>query len=518
MSQTIFTRGAAPATPPAGKCTQYAKSDGRFYWKDEFGVETPFKSVGAGSGDLLADGTIPLTADWNVGTWKITANQFESVIVTGTAPLIVASTTLVANLNADQLDGQEGSYYASVAYVDAAVLGALVYMGGYNATTNTPDLTTSPNSIIQGHFYVVETAGTFFGVNVEVGDSLIAEQDDPSAIGHWTVLQANLDAATIKTQYESNADTNAYTDSEKTDVAAAILDGDFSPAEGFMRKTGAGAYTAVKSNLTAIVPPTADDDSGDGYGVGSIWVDTVLEVVWTAIDVTVAAAVWSSGGGGITALYKTGAYTAVSADYIFANSEGGIFTITLPASPDANDTVIVKNCGGATTNPITIGRNGETIQGLAEDFVLDQDWGQVEFIYTGTDWKHAVSGTPDLVNVNDYIEGIKVIQVEGLSDDDVWVYDFGENVFAGTLIFGFNVDHGTIRNGIFSLRAAATNPYINAMASNGITTTTGVLTGTTGADSMITISTHTDHKLYIENRHGSAITFVVTITVGVLEE
>ena len=186
MSETIYTRGAAPVTPPAGKCTVYCKSDGRFYWLDEYGVENPFKSVGAGSGDLLADGTIPMTDNWNMGAWTITAtkfvaDQFESVIVTGTAPIIVASTTLVANLNADQLDGQEGSYYASVAYVDAAVLGALVYMGGYNATTNTPDLTTSPNSIIQGHFYVVETAGTFFGVNVEIGDSLIAEQDDPSA-------------------------------------------------------------------------------------------------------------------------------------------------------------------------------------------------------------------------------------------------------------------------------------------------------------------------------------------------
>lgn len=35
----------------------------------------------------------------------------QSTIATGTAPLTVASTTLVANLNADLLDGQEGSYY-----------------------------------------------------------------------------------------------------------------------------------------------------------------------------------------------------------------------------------------------------------------------------------------------------------------------------------------------------------------------------------------------------------------------
>lgn len=42
----------------------------------------------------------------------ITANAFESTVATGTAPLTVASTTVVSNLNADLLDGQEGSYYA----------------------------------------------------------------------------------------------------------------------------------------------------------------------------------------------------------------------------------------------------------------------------------------------------------------------------------------------------------------------------------------------------------------------
>ena len=48
----------------------------------------------------------------------ITANAFESTVATGTAPLTVASTTVVSNLNADLLDGQQGSYYA----VDANVV------------------------------------------------------------------------------------------------------------------------------------------------------------------------------------------------------------------------------------------------------------------------------------------------------------------------------------------------------------------------------------------------------------
>lgn len=39
----------------------------------------------------------------------------QSTVPTGTAPLTVASTTRVTNLNADLLDGQEGSYYTTAA-------------------------------------------------------------------------------------------------------------------------------------------------------------------------------------------------------------------------------------------------------------------------------------------------------------------------------------------------------------------------------------------------------------------
>jgi hypothetical protein len=53
-----------------------------------------------GTGDLLADGSIPLTANWDVGAFKIRAQTFESDIATGSAPFTVASTTVVANLQA----------------------------------------------------------------------------------------------------------------------------------------------------------------------------------------------------------------------------------------------------------------------------------------------------------------------------------------------------------------------------------------------------------------------------------
>lgn len=66
---------------------------------------------GGGSGDLLADGSVPLTANWDVGAFKITAAQLESDVAAGTPPLVVASTTKVTNLNADTVDGVEAAAF-----------------------------------------------------------------------------------------------------------------------------------------------------------------------------------------------------------------------------------------------------------------------------------------------------------------------------------------------------------------------------------------------------------------------
>jgi hypothetical protein len=102
------------------------------------------------------------------------------------------------------------------------VAGLLDFKGGYDANTNTPDLTTSPNSILKGDYYVVTVAGSFFGEALEVGDSLFANIDNPVSLTDWTVVQGNVVYATetiagvvqLATQVETDAgvdDTKAIT-------------------------------------------------------------------------------------------------------------------------------------------------------------------------------------------------------------------------------------------------------------------------------------------------------------------
>ena len=77
-------------------------------------------------------------------------------------------------------------------------------------------------------------------------------------------------------------------------------------------------------------------------------------------------------------------YTAVSKDQLVINS-GSAFTVTLPASPSAGATVIVKNVGAGT---VTIARNGSNIEGAAQDGTLESTKGmQIVYVDGTLGWK-----------------------------------------------------------------------------------------------------------------------------------
>ena len=65
---------------------------------------------------LLANGTRGLSADWDAGSHAIRAETLESDVVTGTAPLKVASTTVCGNLNVDLLDGYHAADFSAASH------------------------------------------------------------------------------------------------------------------------------------------------------------------------------------------------------------------------------------------------------------------------------------------------------------------------------------------------------------------------------------------------------------------
>lgn len=89
-------------------------------------------------------------------------------------------------------------------------------------------------------------------------------------------------------------------------------------------------------------------------------------------------------------MYKTSAFTASSGDLIYVASDVSAITITLPITPTTGDYVSVWDTGdNASVSAITIARNGETINDLAEDAFINMNGGRMDFMYNGTTWKYS---------------------------------------------------------------------------------------------------------------------------------
>lgn len=98
-----------------------------------------------------------------------------------------------------------------------------------------------------------------------------------------------------------------------------------------------------------------------------------------------------------------------------------------------------------------------------------------------------------------------------VADDGVAAISLNRSVFTGVAILSI----GSTNFGQYVIRAATT-PAITAMltASANVNATTGVLTGTTGADAKATISVDANGMIYVENRLGSAQNAHLTLLAG----
>lgn len=79
----------------------------------------------------------------------------------------------------------------------------------------------------------------------------------------------------------------------------------------------------------------------------------------------------------------SGNITAAANDRIVCTTGG--FTVTLPASPLVNDTVqIIDATGVFGSSNVTVARNSQPIQNLAENLILDLNNTALTLVYTGT--------------------------------------------------------------------------------------------------------------------------------------
>ena len=164
-------------------------------------------------------------------TGNITSRTLNSIATQGTAPLTVVSNTLVANLNADLLDGQEGSYYRN-----------------YGSLTGLPSPTVSVNLI-------GDVSGVGSAVMTQLGDVTISiattgGRDSielgTDTTGHYVASITNGDYLTGGNEGSEGAALTLGVDATPENTASKVVardsDGNFWATTGnFVAVTGDGS-------------------------------------------------------------------------------------------------------------------------------------------------------------------------------------------------------------------------------------------------------------------------------------
>lgn len=159
---------------PSGSPTQPALS---FSSDGNTGIYSP-------AGDQLAisaggGGRVTVTGSgMSVNGTLSASGQITSTVATGTAPLSIASTTTVTNLNSDLLDGEHGSFYQNAGNLNAGTLLAArmpAFSGDASSAIGTTSLTLANSGV---------AAGTYKSVTVDAKGRVTAGTNPTTLSGY----------------------------------------------------------------------------------------------------------------------------------------------------------------------------------------------------------------------------------------------------------------------------------------------------------------------------------------------
>jgi len=334
----------------AGMMNTGTNASAATYWRGDNTWVTP-----SGSGDLLADGSVPLTANWDVGAYTITGLTFVSDQATGTAPFTVASTTEVANLKA-----------ATATLADTATaLATARAIGGVNFD-GTAAIT--PTTIVVAD---TEDATAFVGLWDSATGSLLPKTDEQLTYAADTgILTAAGFAGPLTGNVTGNASGTAgvattvtITDNESTAennpivfVAGADPDG----GNLGLESDGTTHYNPSTGTITAT------EFVGGGVGLTGVTASHDGTITWTGTSILETGVAFQFGDGTDATLTHTYANTGTDVEIAYST---GAMAIT--------GDLTATNLSGTNTGDNTVATSGDSATAFFSS-------GAVEVSYGGT--------------------------------------------------------------------------------------------------------------------------------------
>lgn len=261
---------------------------------------------------------------------------------------------------------------ATKAYVDATAQGLAIKASVKAATT--------ANITLSG-------AQTIDGVSVTAGMRvLVKNQTAPEENGIYVAASGSWSRA---------SDADVWTE----------LPGAFTFVEAGSANAGSSWVCNVASGgtLGTTAVTFAQFGAGSSYTAGAL-IDITGSTIATKVSGTAPLENAGSGSAGSAdaaarsdhahpvkkAILKTANYTAVHGEAVLADSSGGSFTVNVPTGGTVGQKFsVIDPSDSWATNAVTLGRNSQTIMGLAEDMTLNIAGLSLDFIHNGSTWSLA---------------------------------------------------------------------------------------------------------------------------------
>jgi len=324
---------------------------------------------GNGTSAFTASSTVPSTDITGLGTMStqnanavaITGGTMSGVTVTGYIPTTEKGVALgVATL--------DGGGTVPVSQLPAAVLGALSYQGTWNASTNTPTLTSSVGT--KGYYYVVNVAGS---TNLNgITDWLV---------GDWAVYNGSAWQKIDNTDAVTSV--NGYTGTvvlTTTDVAEGTNQY-FTTARA---RTSVSAGTGISyDNATGVITNSSPSLGGDVVGPASATDNAIARYDTTTGKLLQNSVVTIGDTGAATGFTTLSASTSVTTPIVQATNSGGL---------------ALKNASGTTQ--MSMGAGGGDNISLNVSTNLNGSNAQIDISPTGTGHVHINPTGSGSVQVN----------------------------------------------------------------------------------------------------------------------
>ena len=296
IQQTIDRAATLPTNASATSCVLPIPQDGYGIVWD--GTDGAFRNTTASLADLESGGTavgeisaeVVIVAGIAADVEAVAANSSNITSVASNSTNINSVVSNSANINSV---ASNSSNINTVAGISGNVT---------TVATNSANVTT--------------VAGISSNISTVAG---ISANITSVASNSTNINSVASNSANINSVASNSTNINSVASNSTNINTVAGISANISTVAGISADVTAAANNIPKANRVATTNPTANDDSGDGYSVGSMWINTSTDAIFFCADAALGAAVWQSNAGAMSGLSDVSVASLANNDFLVYN-------------------------------------------------------------------------------------------------------------------------------------------------------------------------------------------------------